>query len=78
MGLSLSETSKLLDFVGSIKDANKACIFIDLNIFHVYSVADRIVVLDRGRVAGEFVTKEITMDQLIEKMYRVAHTGSMD
>ena len=78
MGLSLSETSKLLDFVRSIKEANKACIFIDHNIFHVYSVADRIVVLDRGSVAGEFLTKDITMDQLIEKMYRVAHTGSMD
>jgi simple sugar transport system ATP-binding protein len=78
MGLSLSETSKLLDFVRSIKEANKACIFIDHNIFHVYSVADRIVVLDRGSVAGEFLTKDITMEQLIEKMYRVAHTGSMD
>jgi simple sugar transport system ATP-binding protein len=78
MGLSLSETSKLLDFVRSIKEANKGCIFIDHNIFHVYSVADRIVVLDRGSVAGEFLTKDITMDQLIEKMYRVAHTGSMD
>ena len=78
MGLSLSETSKLLDFVRSIKEANKSCIFIDHNIFHVYSVADRIVVLDRGMVAGEFLTADITMEQLIEKMYRVAHTGSMD
>jgi simple sugar transport system ATP-binding protein len=78
MGLSLSETRKLLDFVGGIKEAGKSCIFIDHNIFHVYSVADRVVVLDRGMVAGEFLTKDITLEQLVDKMYRVARTGSID
>jgi simple sugar transport system ATP-binding protein len=78
MGLSLSETRKLLDFVRDIKKAGKACIFIDHNVFHVYSVADRVVVLDRGAVAGQFSTKDITLDQLMEKMYRVAQTGSLD
>ncbi len=78
MGLSLSETKKLLEFVRDIRNAGKACIFIDHNVFHVYSVADRVVVLDRGSVAGEFLTKNITLDQLMEKMYRVAQTGSLD
>jgi simple sugar transport system ATP-binding protein len=78
MGLSLSETRKLMDFVGDIKRQGKSCIFIDHNVFHVYSVADRVVVLDRGTVAGEFSTKDITLDQLMEKMYRVAQTGSLD
>ena len=78
MGLSLSETRNLLAFVRGIKEANKACVFIDHNVFHVYSVADRVVVLDRGAVAGEFLTKEITLDELIDKMYRVAQTGTMD
>jgi simple sugar transport system ATP-binding protein len=53
-------------------------VFIDHNIFHVYSVADRVVVLDRGSVAGEFLTKDITLDELTEKMYHVAQTGSLD
>jgi simple sugar transport system ATP-binding protein len=78
MGLSLSETRKLLDFVQDIKKAGKSAIFIDHNVFHVYSVADRVVVLDRGRVAGEFMTKDITLDQLMNKMYQVAQTGHMD
>ncbi len=78
MGLSLSETRKCLEFVRGIKEAGKSCIFIDHNLFHVYAVADRIVVLDRGRVAGEFLTKDITLDDLLEKMYRVAKTGSLD
>jgi len=78
MGLSLKETRRLLEFVRSIKEAGKAAIFIDHNVFHVYDVADRVVVLDRGRVAGEFMTKDITLDDLMEKMYLIAETGSWD
>jgi simple sugar transport system ATP-binding protein len=37
-----------------------------------------VVVLDRGAVAGQFSTQDITLDQLMEKMYRVAQTGSLD
>ncbi len=78
MGLALSETRKLLEFVQQVKDKNRSVIFIDHNIFHVYEVADRIVVLDRGRVAGEFMTADITLNDLLDKMYQVAHTGSLD
>lgn len=75
MGLSLKETEKLLHFVGGIRAAGKCCIFIDHNIFHVYSVADRIVLLDRGRVAGEFPTRRYSLDELMDIMREVAATG---
>lgn len=78
MGLALSETRKLLNFVRQVKDSGNSVIFIDHNVFHVYEVADRIVVLDRGQVAGEFLTKDITLNDLMDKMYKVAHTGSLD
>ena len=78
MGLSVSETRKLLNFVRGIREADKSCIFIDHNVFHVHSVVDRIVVLDRGAVAGEFLPKDISLDQLMDKMYQVAQTGSLD
>jgi simple sugar transport system ATP-binding protein len=78
MGLSLSETKKCLDFVTGIKSAGKSAIFIDHNIFHVYPVADRIVVLDRGRIAGQFMKGELTLDQLIERLQLVAQTGSLE
>ena len=78
MGLSLQETRKLIEFVQGIKKAGKSAIFIDHNVFHVYSVADRVVVLDRGRIAGEFSTKDITLNELTEKMYHVAETGHLE
>ncbi len=78
MGLSLSETQKVLEFVGNIKSAGKSCIFIDHNIFHVQPIADRIVVLDRGKIAGEFQKGELTLEELIERLYHVARTGALN
>ncbi|HET6487591.1 MAG TPA: ATP-binding cassette domain-containing protein [Spirochaetia bacterium] len=77
MGLSLSETKKALDFVEGIRTAGKAAIFIDHNIFHVYPVVDRIVVLDRGTVAGEFRKNELSLEELTERLYAVAKTGTL-
>jgi simple sugar transport system ATP-binding protein len=77
MGLSLKETAKLVSFVNGIKKAGKSAIFIDHNILHVYNVADRVVVLDRGKIAGEFKTKHITLNDLMDKMVRVAETGKL-
>jgi simple sugar transport system ATP-binding protein len=78
MGLSLSETKKCLDFVAGIKAAGKSAIFIDHNIVHVYPVADRIVVLDRGTVAGQFMKGELTFDELTDRLIRLARTGSFE
>jgi simple sugar transport system ATP-binding protein len=78
MGLSLKEAAKLVNFVNGIKQAGKSAIFIDHNIFHVYDVADRVVVIDRGKVAGEFLTKDIGLNELMAKMVHVAETGSFD
>ncbi|MFZ0533205.1 MAG: ATP-binding cassette domain-containing protein [Anaerolineales bacterium] len=78
MGLSLKEAAKLVNFVNGIKQAGKSAIFIDHNIFHVYDVADRVVVIDRGRIAGEFLTKSIGLTELMEKMIHIAETGNLD
>ena len=75
MGLSVTETRKTLDFVRGIKTAGKACIFIDHNIFNVHEVAERVIVVDRGRVAGEFRPAELTVHELVEQMRHVAETG---
>ncbi|HEV7252180.1 MAG TPA: ATP-binding cassette domain-containing protein [Mesorhizobium sp.] len=77
VGLSLTETRKTLDFIENIKKVGKSAIFIDHNIFHIYPVVDRIYVLDRGKVAGVFNKADVTMDELIERLYRVARSGKM-
>lgn len=77
MGLSLKETDKVLDFARGIRDAGKSVILIDHNILHVHAVADRFVVLDRGRVAGSFRKEQLSRDQLIEMMVELHHTGQL-
>jgi simple sugar transport system ATP-binding protein len=77
-GLSLSETQKVLSFVEEIKKKGKSAIFITHNIYHVYPVADRIVILDRGRVVGEFLRAAISLEKLVEKLYLVARTGRLN
>ena len=78
MGLSLSETRKVLDFVCNIKVRGKSAIFISHNIYYVYPVADRFVILDRGSVAGEFLKKDISQESLVEKMVQLARTGKLN
>ena len=78
MGLSLSETKKALDFVDGIRHAGKSAIFIDHNLFHVYPVADRIVVMDRGTIAGQFMKNELTLQDLTDRLHAVAKTGHLD
>jgi len=77
MGLSLAETKKALDFVRNIKKQGKSSIFISHNIYYVYPIADRFVVLDRGIIAGEFLKKDISQEKLVEKMVKLAETGKM-
>jgi len=35
-------------------------------------------VLDRGRVAGQFMKGELTFDELIDRLTRLARTGSFE
>jgi simple sugar transport system ATP-binding protein len=78
MGLSLSETNKVLDFVQGIKERGSSAIFISHNIYYVYPVADRFVILDRGEIAGEFSKENITQDELVNKMVNLARTGKLE
>ena len=77
MGLSLSEVRRVLEFVDGIRKRGKSCVFIDHNMYHVYPACDRLVVLDRGRVKGEFAKGDITLEQLSDHLYNVARTGDL-
>ena len=53
-------------------------VFVTHDVEEAIYLADRVVVLDRGTVAGEFETADITLDDLMDKMYQIAETGSFD
>ena len=55
--LGVAEVRKVVDFVRRIKQSGRACIYIEHNLAHVHEVADRLVVLDRGRVVSEIISE---------------------
>jgi simple sugar transport system ATP-binding protein len=71
-GLSLAETQKVLGFVNKIKSEGKSAIFISHNIYHVYPVVDKIILVDRGKIEYSYYKKDITLDELIKNMYEVS------
>jgi len=66
--LSLKEVEKVLTFINMIRENGKSCIYISHNIYHVYSVSDRFVILERGRVVGHYRRSELSLEELSEKL----------
>ena len=71
IALSIQETAKVLDFVRAIKREGKSAIYISHNIYHLYPVCERFVLLDRGRVIGKFQKSEVSQEKLVEEMVKV-------
>ena len=71
--LSLAETAKVFHFVRHVRARGRSVVFIDHNIHHVFDIADRVVVLDRGRIVLEAERSEVnTAEELIRFMEQVA------
>ena len=64
--LAVKEVRKVLDFVGQIKASGRACVYIEHNLAHVHAVADRLVIVDRGRIVAQLEPKEMTVAELTE------------
>ncbi|MCD6300589.1 MAG: sugar ABC transporter ATP-binding protein [Staphylothermus sp.] len=77
VALSLAEVQKVLDYVRELKRKGKSAIFISHNIYHVYPVVDRFVILNRGEVVAEFYKKDLTPEDLSEIMISIARTGKV-
>jgi D-xylose transport system ATP-binding protein len=63
--LGLRESARVLDLVHRLKDDGVAVILISHSMDHVMAVADRAVVLRRGRVVGEAVPTADNLEQLV-------------
>jgi len=73
--LGVAEVRKVIDFVRRIKNSGRACIYIEHNLAHVHEVADRLVVLDRGRIVSQIDPKEMTVADLTEYLIDLQHKG---
>jgi simple sugar transport system ATP-binding protein len=71
--LSLTETEKVFRFVRAVRASGRSVLFIGHNIHHVFDIAERFVVMDRGRVALQATKQEIgAAERLIAYMEKLA------
>ena len=71
--LSVRETREVLRQVERVRDSGVSVIFITHNVYHVYPVAERFVMLDRGIKIGEVNKKDASPEDIIE----IIATGKM-
>lgn len=63
--LGVQEQAKVLRLIEDLKSHGTAVVVVSHNLQHVFSVADRIVVLRGGRNAGERVKAETTLEEIV-------------
>jgi simple sugar transport system ATP-binding protein len=66
--LGVKQSGVVLRYVAQARDRGLGVIFITHNPNHAYPVGDRFVILNRGRLMGDWRKKEITRDELIRNM----------
>jgi ABC-type sugar transport system ATPase subunit len=64
--LGVRESRKVLDLIRHLKSSGTGLVVISHNLRHVFSVADRILVLRRGRVAGVRDKHTTTPDEIVK------------
>ena len=74
--LGVEETKGVLRFVRGARDSGHSCILIAHNIYHVFQVVDRIIVLRRGKkVADDIDPKRTTMESVESIITGMTITG---
>lgn len=62
--LGIDETRRVLRFISEAKAAGRSSIFITHNIFHVFQVVDRIVVLRHGRAVADLAARDTSVEEV--------------
>jgi simple sugar transport system ATP-binding protein len=62
--LSVKETQKVLEYMLRLRDEGVSCVFVTHNLYHVYQVADRFVILSRGRKIKDVAKDETSLEEL--------------
>lgn len=66
--LGVPEQREVLALIRRLKESGVGIIFISHNLHDIFAVSDRIVVLERGRKAGERLARETDGDEVVKLM----------
>lgn len=70
--MALSEAAEVMEFIRDLKKAGKSVIFISHNPWDAHMVADRFVILERGRVVYDAPKGDMSADEFIALLHKFA------
>jgi simple sugar transport system ATP-binding protein len=76
--LSVRETRHVLDVIDTARSRGLGVVYIDHNLDHVAPVADRVVLLEHGEIAGTFARGERSADELRELVARTTRAKARE
>jgi inositol transport system ATP-binding protein len=66
--LTKLEIDRLFNVINSLKEQNKAIIFITHKLNEVFEMGDRVTILRNGRKVGESKVKDVTVEWIVKQM----------
>jgi len=70
--MALTEAAEVLEFVRNLKKAGKSVIFISHNPWDAHAVADRFVILERGKIVFDGPKGSMSADDFIALLHKFA------
>jgi ABC-type sugar transport system ATPase subunit len=64
--LGVQETAQVLTMINRLREDGRTIVLITHNMDHVLEVADRVVVMRRGRKVGDLVTNNIAISDIVQ------------
>jgi D-xylose transport system ATP-binding protein len=63
--LGVEQVRRSLETIASVRDQGIAVLIVTHNMTHAFQIADRIVVMRQGRIAGDLATSETTPEEVV-------------
>jgi simple sugar transport system ATP-binding protein len=76
--LGVKQSGVVLRYIIGARERGLGVIFITHNPHHAYPVGDRFVILNRGRLVGDWRKNEITRDELVKQMSGGAELDALE
>ena len=70
--MALTEAAEVLEFIRNLKSAGKSVIFISHNPWDAHAVADRFVILERGKIVFDGPKGSMSADEFIALLHKFA------
>lgn len=70
--MALTEAAEVLEFVQNLKKSGKSVIFISHNPWDAHAVADRFVILERGKIVFDGPKGDMSADDFIAQLHKFA------